>query len=64
VQAYRLYRLDGAGRFSAAEWIKAEDDSGALAAARAIDRSGPCELWQGNRLIARIDIDLPELDES
>ena len=64
MQAYRLYRLDGAGRFSAAEWIKAEGDSAALASAKAIDRSGVCELWQGNRLIARIDADLPELDES
>jgi hypothetical protein len=33
--AYRLYDLDGAGKFSAAEWIDADDDASAADAARA-----------------------------
>ena len=28
--AYRLYRLDGAGKFMSADWIEAESDSDAL----------------------------------
>ena len=49
---YRLYRLDGAGRISAAEWIDAADDEDARAKAR--DQSpGRFELWERNRLVER-----------
>ncbi len=52
--AYRLYFIDGAGKFTAAEWIEADGDESAVAAAHALNKSVRCELWQGRRLIARI----------
>lgn len=59
VPAYRIYKLDGDGRFSAAEWIEANDDDCALAAVRSSAMKAPSfELWQGNRLVARIK-DMP-----
>jgi hypothetical protein len=55
VAAYRLYRLDGAGKISAAEWIEAADDNEARE--RALERrsNGDHELWDGRRLVARFN---------
>lgn len=53
--AYRLYHIDGAGRFSAADWIDADSDAEAMEVARADNRSIAAELWQGNRFIGRLD---------
>jgi hypothetical protein len=50
-----LYHIDGAGSFAAAEWIDAEHDEAAVRAAHAMKRSVACELWQGSRLVARIE---------
>ncbi len=55
MSAYRLYHIDGGGRFSAAEWIEAEDDAAAIEAARAVNKSIAGELWQGQRFVARVD---------
>ena len=52
---YRLYRLDGAGRISNAEWVEAADDSEARSKAVAQCRSGAFELWQRKRLVHRTD---------
>jgi hypothetical protein len=53
---YRLYCLDGAGRISLAEWLQAKDDEHAVAMAREIRPDAlKCEIWQGPRLVARID---------
>ena len=46
--------MDGAGHFSAAEWVEAGSDEAALEAARQACKALGCELWQGNRLIGRI----------
>lgn len=51
--SYRLYRLDGAGRISAAEWIEADDDADARLKAQADSPSGQYELWQRRRLVER-----------
>lgn len=51
---YRLYRLDGAGRISAAEWIEAASDDDARARARAEHAPGGFELWERNRLVERV----------
>ena len=59
--SYRLYRLDGAGKISSAEWIEATDDEDAARQARLRAKDGTCELWDRNRLIARIE---PGKDES
>lgn len=53
--AYRVYCLDGAGKVWAAEWIEAEDDDTAIDAARLIKRAIKCEIWQGQRLVGRVD---------
>ena len=51
--AYRVYEKDGAGRFSKADWIEAETDQAALAAAKARARSQTYEVWQGSRLVGK-----------
>lgn len=52
---YRLYRLDGAGRISSAEWIEAAGDEEARSIARRDPASPRYELWQGPRLVGRVD---------
>ncbi|HEY8591440.1 MAG TPA: hypothetical protein VIL42_01085 [Sphingomicrobium sp.] len=51
---YRLYRLDGAGRISGADWIEAADDVDASNKARERAAGSRYELWQQDRLIERI----------
>jgi hypothetical protein len=51
---YRLYRLDGAGKITSAEWLEADDDEHAARQAQQRALDGPYEVWQRNRLIARI----------
>jgi hypothetical protein len=53
--SYRLYRLDGAGKISSAEWIEATDDEDAARQARLRAKDGTSEVWERNRLIARIE---------
>ena len=53
--SYRLYRLDGAGKITTADWIDAEDDEAAKQAAELRVDSSTVELWDRNRLIARIE---------
>lgn len=62
VPGYRIYRLDGDGRFSTADWIDAEDDVSALSAARSAMKERPFELWHGARLVAREDPAAPAAD--
>lgn len=50
---YRLYRLDGAGRISGADWIEAADDDAARKQAREQANSGRYELWERERLVDR-----------
>jgi len=54
VSTYRLYELDGAGKFSAAEWIEAADDAAATEAARALQKTCRCELWHGPAFVTTI----------
>ena len=49
---YRVYRVDGAGRFEAAEWLEAESDEQALEAARALNGGPAFELWERGRLVS------------
>ena len=64
MSAYRLYHIDGGGRFSAAEWIEAQDDAAAMDAARALNKSIACELWQGQRFVGRVESGAPGDDGS
>ena len=52
--SYRLYRLDGAGKIVSAEWVEAADDESAVKHARARELPVICEMWDRNRLVARI----------
>jgi hypothetical protein len=53
---YRLYCLDGLGHLSLADWIEAEDDVHAVKQARKMkDGALRCEVWQGKRLVARLN---------
>ena len=53
---YRLYGLDGVNKVASGEWIDADDDETAIAAAKDKMDGHDCELWQGRRLVARIDL--------
>jgi hypothetical protein len=55
---YRLYCLDALGRISMAEWIDAENDPDAIQQAQLLKRDAmKCEVWNGSRLVARLDAD-------
>lgn len=51
---YRLYCLDGANRITRAEAIGAANDDEAIEIARSMKLPIKCELWQRDRLVARI----------
>ena len=51
---YRLYGLDGVDKVASGEWFEADDDEAAIEVARKMMDGGECELWQGQRLVARI----------
>ena len=54
---YRLYCLDGTTRhITEGEWISAVSDDEAVAAACALAKPVPCELWLGDRLVAKIPV--------
>lgn len=53
VATYRLYRLDGAGRISGAEWIETADDGEARTQARSRCSPGRYELWERYRMVER-----------
>jgi hypothetical protein len=50
---YRLYRLDGAGRITGADWLEAVDDEEARSKAGS-QSSGRYELWERCRLVQRV----------
>lgn len=56
VPGYRLYSLDGARKVASAEWIDADDDKGAVEAAKTMMKGQDCEVWQGTRLVARLNL--------
>lgn len=57
VNAYRIYQLNAANRIYAAQWIEAPDDAAALALAGDHCELGirSVEVWQGRRLVGRVD---------
>lgn len=61
--AYRIYQMDGDGRFSTADWIEAENDELALVAARSAMATRAFELWRGDRLVARQERPSPAGDQ-
>lgn len=51
--AYRKYRVDGAGKIIAAEWLEAVDDDSAMKALAESGDGEDYELWCRQRLVAR-----------
>lgn len=56
---YRLYRLDGAGKITSAEWVEAPADEEARVEAVSRCNSGSFELWEKNRLVERFRPERP-----
>jgi hypothetical protein len=52
---YRLYCLNGAGRFAMVHEIDAAGDAEALSIARQMELPVKCELWEGSRKLAVLD---------
>lgn len=52
---YRLYGLDGVDKVASGEWIEADDDEAAIEIAKNRFDGTPCEIWQGSRLVARME---------
>ena len=53
--SFRLYRLDGAGKITSAEWLEADGDDHAQQLARELEADITIEIWDRNRMIARIE---------
>ena len=51
-----MYCLDGVNKVSSAEWLEADDDEAAIEVAKDTHDGHECELWQGKRLVARLDL--------
>jgi len=51
---YRLYCLNDHGSFTKSHEIEASSDADALAQARALKLEVVCELWNRNRLVAKL----------
>jgi len=56
VANYRIYCLDGVDKVAGAAWIEADDDASAIELAKELHDGYKCELWDGQRLVARIDL--------
>ena len=52
---YRLYGLDGVRKVASGEWFDADDDEAAIELAKNMMDGHDSELWQGRRLVARLD---------
>ena len=53
---YRLYCLDKAGKVASADWVEADDDQAAIGVAKEKQDGHSLELWQRDRLVARLDM--------
>lgn len=54
LRTYRYYCLDGLGHLHDAEWFDAETDEDAVAQIEAEYPNDLCEIWQGQRLVAKL----------
>lgn len=53
---YRLYCLNDHGRIAKSHEIEAKTDADALAQARALKLDVACELWNHDRLVAKLPL--------
>ena len=52
---YRVYTLDGVRRIVSADWIDANSDEEAIAIVQATCRGLQCEIWHGERFVAKVE---------
>ena len=53
---YRIYCLDGADKVASAGWVEADHDEAAIDLVREKYDGYKCEVWDGRRLVERIDL--------
>lgn len=53
---YRIYCLDGANKVASAGWLEADNDEEAIERLRERHGGFKCEVWDGQRLVARVDL--------
>ena len=53
-ETYRYYCLDGIGHLYGADWFEAASDEDAIRKIEAKHPDALCEIWQRNRLVARV----------
>ena len=53
-ETYRYCCLDSAGDLHLAEWFEAENDEEARALIEQMRQDGRCEVWQSQRLVAKL----------
>ena len=58
IASYRLYCLDN-GSIMKGDWIEAADDSGARDKVRLHHPDVDCELWLGDRFVAKVPAGCP-----
>jgi hypothetical protein len=56
VANYRVYCLDGLNKVAAAAWLEADDDQAAIELVTELHDGYKCEVWDGKRLVARVDL--------
>ena len=56
VAQYKVYCIDGVNKIASADWLEADDDEAAAALVRERHDGFKCELWQGARLVERMDL--------
>lgn len=52
---YRVYCLDGRGKFTATDNIEADTDEEALSVARGLDYGVACEVWDQARYVGKLE---------
>ena len=52
---YRVYCFDAARKVVSVDEIRAESDEAAIAQAEAAGFGDKCEIWEGKRLVARLE---------
>jgi hypothetical protein len=56
VANYRIYCLDGADKVASAGWVEADGDEAAVALVEERHDGYKCEVWDGTRLVARVEL--------
>ena len=56
-KTYRIYCYDARQRIVSADWLEAADDADAIARAEAQGYGSKCEIWDGKRLVAKLEAD-------